>query len=90
MPDCAEEIISSVTPGYFFISSSARSALVMASLDQFSEYEHLEKILNDAICTEPIEDTDAEIQNEPSRKEKYEKYKTKDYKPVPHEYVEDL
>lgn len=83
--------------GYYFdhdlISQSSgyfRDALVMASLDQFSEYEHLEKILNDAICTEPIEDADAEIQNEPSRKEKYEKYKTKDYKPVPHEYVEDL
>ena len=82
--------------GYYFdqdlISQSAgyfRDALVMASLDQFSEYEHLEKILNDAICTEPIEDTTSESANN-RKKEKYEKYKYKDYKPTPHEYVEKI
>lgn len=82
--------------GYYFdqelISQSAgyfRDALVMASLDQFSEYEHLEKILNDAICTEPIEDTMSESKNNRKR-EKYEKYKYKDYKPAPHEYVEKI
>lgn len=80
--------------GYYFdqelISQSAgyfRDALVMASLDQFSEYEHLEKILNDAICTEPIEDIQTEIADT-IKKEKYQKYKYKDYKPAPHEYVE--
>ena len=67
--------------GYF------RDALVMASLDQFSEYEYLEKILNDAICTEPINNSECENVNS-GRNEKYEKYKYKDYKPAPHEYVE--
>ena len=31
-----------------------RDSFVMASLDQISEYEHLERILMDAVCTEPI------------------------------------
>ena len=81
--------------GYYFdqelIAHSAgyfRDALVMASLEQFSEYEHLEKILNDAICTEPIEDNDETNQENDSKKEKYEKYKYENYKPSPHEYVE--
>ncbi len=32
-----------------------RNAFVLANLDQYSEFEHLEKILLDAICTDPIE-----------------------------------
>ncbi len=80
--------------GYYFdhdlISRSSgyfRNALVMASLDQFSEYEHLENILNDAICTEPIElDEGTEIPVE--RKEKYKKYYSEDYKPASHEYLD--
>lgn len=75
-----QELIAQ-SSGYF------RDSLVMASLDQFSEYEHLEKILNDAVCTDPIEDSD-EIEISESKKEKYEKYKKEDYKPAPHEYVE--
>ena len=80
--------------GYYFdqdlIAQSAgyfRDALVMASLDQFSEYEHLEKILNDAICTEPIEVSDTESSVDVNENKKYEKYKKEDYKPVPHEYI---
>ena len=76
-----QELIAQ-SSGYF------RDALVMASLDKFSEYEHLEKILNDAICTEPIEDSE-EIEVTENKKEKYERYKTKDYKPTPHEYIEE-
>lgn len=76
-----QELITQ-SSGYF------RNALVMASLDEFSEYEHLEKILNDAICTEPIEDSE-EIDVAKNKNEKYERYKTKDYKPVPHEYIEE-
>lgn len=48
--------------GYYFdqelMAESAgyvRNAFVLASLDKYSEFEHLEAILNDAICTEPIE-----------------------------------
>lgn len=32
-----------------------RDSFVMASLDQFSEFEHLERILLDAVCDEPID-----------------------------------
>ena len=75
-----QELIAQCS-GYF------RDALVMASLDQFSEYEYLEKILNDAICTEPIEEFDVELRGDTTQKEKYAKYIKEDYKPTPHEYV---
>ena len=59
----------------------------MASLDQFSEYEHLEKILMDAVCDEPVEydvETLAVTENKDSRQEKYKKYQTDKYVPQPH------
>lgn len=66
-----------------------RNAFVMANLGQYSEFEHLEKILLDAICTESIEYTDDLDQEESIPQcEKYQKYKT-DYKPVAHEYRAD-
>lgn len=81
--------------GYYFdqdlIAQSAgyfRNALVMASLDQFSEYEHLEIILGDAICTEPVDYSESLYGCELTKKNKYEKYKVKDYKPSPHEYID--
>ena len=53
------------------------------------EFEHLEKILLDAICAELIkESNDANIITE-EKSSKYEKYYTGDYKPTPHEYIED-
>lgn len=80
--------------GYYFdqdlIAQSSgyfRDALVMASLDQFSEYEYLEKILGAAICTGPIDDSDDELSITIDKQEKYSKYKKEDYKPAPHEYV---
>ncbi|MEM5770318.1 MAG: hypothetical protein AAGU32_18835 [Bacillota bacterium] len=64
-----------------------RNAFVMASIGQYSEYEYLEKILLDAICTESIEYmNDWEQEESIPQDEKYQKYKT-DYKPVAHEYV---
>jgi cell filamentation protein len=66
-----------------------RNAFVMASIGQYSEYEHLEKILLDAICTEPIEYTDDLDQEESvPQGEKYQKYQI-DYTPVAHEYRAD-
>ena len=51
-----------------------RDSFVMASLDQFSEFEHLERILLDAVCDEPI-DYSAESLEEPAEvPEKYRKY----------------
>ena len=52
-----------------------RDAFVMASLDQFSEYEHLERILLDAVCADPVDyelalDAESEVQ----QSEKYQKY----------------
>lgn len=67
-----------------------RNAFVLSSLDQYSEFEHLEKLLLDAICTEPIEYMDDLDQEDPlPQGEKYRKYQTTDYKPVAHEYRAD-
>lgn len=81
--------------GYYFnyelMAMSAgyvRNAFVLCCFGEHSEFEHLEKILLDAICVEPIEDSaDIEIKSEKSSK--YEKYYTQDYTPTPHEYIED-
>ena len=59
----------------------------MASLDQFSEFEHLEKILMDAVREEPVlydETSLAETDDEDSRRERYKKYQTEKYIPEPH------
>ena len=80
--------------GYFFdqnlMAESAgyvRDSFVMASLGDNSEYEHLEKILLDAICTKPIDYTAADLKVDINKK-KYEKYKSKNYTPTKHEYIE--
>ena len=69
-----------------------RDSFVMACLDQFSEYEHLEKILLDAVCDEPT-DYDATSlegsEQEPQQSEKYKKYQREEYKPQPHYRRED-
>lgn len=82
--------------GYYFdyelISSSAgyvRNAFVLSCLGEYSEFEHLEKILIDAISSKPIEDTDIDDLESKTKETKYKKYYTGDYKPTPHEYVED-
>lgn len=82
--------------GYYFdyelMSASAgyvRNAFVLCCFGENSEFGHLEKILLDAISIEPIEDSeDNEVESE-TKSSKYEKYYTKDYKPAPHEYIED-
>lgn len=63
------------------------AAFVLTSLGEHSEYEHLEKILLDAICIEPIEYTNSDIVSK-DKTEKYEKYKSKNYTPTKHEYIE--
>ena len=77
--------------GYYFdqnlVAESAgyvRDSFVLASLGEHSECEHLEEILKDAICTEPIDYTE----NKSISKEKKEKYKSDDYNPTKHEYIE--
>lgn len=77
--------------GYYFdqilMSESAgyvRDSFVLASLGEYSEYEHLEKILLDAICTEPVNYD--EVSDFDTVKNK--KYKSKDYTPTKHEYIE--
>ncbi len=83
--------------GYYFdqelLAESAgyvRNAFVLASLGEHSEYEHLEKILKDAICTEPILYLDNLADDlSDSRAEKYQRYQTKDYRPEAHEYREE-
>lgn len=76
--------------GYFFdkdlLAASAgyvRDSFVMASIDQFSEFEHLERILLDAVCTEPVEKQDTELPRSECQ-EKYTKYQKEPYIPAPH------
>ena len=76
--------------GYYFdkdlLAASAgyvRDSLVMASIDQNSEYEHLERILMDAVCTEPIEALDGDRPVEEAAS-KYKKYQKEPYTPAPH------
>lgn len=78
--------------GYYFdqtlMAESAgyvRDSFVLASLGEYSEYEHLEKILLDAICTEPIDYADVS-DTTASKNKKYEKYKS-DYTLAKHEYT---
>ncbi len=69
-----------------------RDSFVMASLDQVSEFEHLEKILMDAVSSEPIDydpDTLEAQEPEEERDEKYKKYQKEDYVPQPHYKRED-
>ncbi len=67
-----------------------RDSFVMASLDQFSEYEHLEKILMDAVCDEPIEyDLSLDVESEHQRPAKYQNYQREHYTPEPHYRRED-
>lgn len=69
-----------------------RDSFVMASLDQYSEYKHLEKILLDAVCDEPIEYDDASLdadESTPCNNEKYKKYQKEKYEPQPHYQRED-
>lgn len=80
--------------GYYFdqdlMAASAgyvRNAFVLASLGEYAEYDHLEKILNDAICDDPLdynENTNSSAQSN----EKYSKYQTDEYAPTKHEYIE--
>ncbi len=82
--------------GYFFdkdlLAVSAgyvRNAFVMACLGEHSEYEHLERILLDAVCTEPIEDEEAPEVVPSPLDEKYKKYQKEPYKPSAHIIRED-
>lgn len=64
-----------------------RDSFVMASLGQFSEFEHLEKILLDAVCSDPVsyeETSDSPRVEGSSKAEKYTKYQKEPYKPEPH------
>ena len=64
-----------------------RDSFVMASLGRFSEFEHLEKILLDAVCSDPVsyeETSDTPRAESSSKVEKYTKYQKEPYKPEPH------
>lgn len=85
--------------GYYMdqdlLASSAgyvRNSFVMASLDQFSEFEHLEQILLDAVCDEPLHYAIEGLNGlaaEDTQKEKYKKYQTDKYIPRPHQIREE-
>ena len=79
--------------GYYFdqylmkeFSAYVRNAFVLSCFGEHSEYGHLEKILSDAICTEPAKYDDEGDFEKSCNISKYEQYYVKDYKPTPHEY----
>ena len=81
--------------GYYFdyelMASSAgyvRNAFVLSCFGEYSEFEHLEKILIDTISEESIEEFDNNESSLKSKETKYKKYYTEYYKPTPHEYLE--
>lgn len=81
--------------GYFFdkdllaaCAGYVRDSLVMASIDQFSEPEHLERILLDAVCMEAIPSEDTAAPEMPAH-EKYAKYQKEPYRPSPHKLKSD-
>ena len=82
--------------GYYFdyelMAASAgyvRNAFVLCCFGENSEFEHLEKILIDAISTEPVDESEESETKANKKSSKYEKYYVDDYKPSPHEYVKD-
>lgn len=78
--------------GYFMdqelLAASAgyvRDSFVMASLDQLSEYEHLERILLDAVQSAPIHyDVETLCNSISPSSDRYSKYQREPYKPLPH------
>lgn len=63
-----------------------RDAFVMASLDQNADYEPLERILMDAVCTEPVNYSEPDVPDDGGTvSSKYTKYTKEPYTPVPHE-----
>lgn len=84
--------------GYFMdqelLAASAgyvRDSFVMASIDEYSEYEHLERILFDAVREEPIDYDEASLESDVSgqKDERYRKYQKEKYEPQPHYKRED-
>lgn len=76
--------------GYFFdkdllVASAGYvwDAFVMPPIGQYAEFEHLEKILMDAVCTEPIPVEDEDFV-QTTNSEKYRKYQNGTYTPMPH------
>ncbi len=68
-----------------------RDSFVMASLGGYSEFEYLEKILQDAVCEEPVgyDEAALETSEKPERAEKYRKYQKETYEPQPHSKREE-
>lgn len=68
-----------------------RDSFVMASLGRNSEYEHLERILLDAVCDEPVTYEEETVGQtvEDCQNERYQKYQKEKYEPQPHYKRED-
>lgn len=69
-----------------------RDSFVMASLDQHSEFQHLEQILLDAVCNEPVTYTEGPLETSKltaERQKKYKRYQKEPYTPEPHYQVDD-
>jgi cell filamentation protein len=79
-----DQELLAVSAGY------VRDAFVLASFGEYSEYEHMERILNDTVSDEQIDQIDDLDDSFTSdMDERYEKYRTENYRPTAHEYRAD-
>ena len=69
------------------VQAMCSNAFILASLDEYAEYEHLERIFMDAISDTSIEYSDDDEIVFISGK--FVRYQSGDYAPVPHEYREE-
>ncbi len=68
-----------------------RDAFVIASIGQYAEYKHLERILLDAVRDKPVTYDEATVGEtvETHQNEQYQKYQKEEYVPQPHYKRED-
>ena len=69
-----------------------RNSFVMASVGRFSEFDHLERILMDAVCEELVSYDEHSLDDpgqETNHQDKYKKYQAEKYVPQPHYVRED-
>ena len=71
--------------------SRANMMLLYEQGFHISEYEHLERILMDAVCTEPIiyDEQTLDSGGQSERTGKYQKYQKEKYEPQPHHKREE-
>ena len=81
----AAKTLAKVSAVMVTATAGAIGVLTKLSVEQYAEYEHFERILEDAICTSPLEYDLPSLSDSPSPlRKKYQKYQKESYHPEPH------